>query len=83
MEQLLEMFAAGYTLEKPDYSKSFEEMASLAETTPPNDPLTLEELRKMDGEPVGVVHSRGGGSSRSAIAELAFSQNAGSMMLHE
>ncbi len=52
VEQLLEMFAAGYTLEKPDYSKSFEEMASLAETTPPNDPLTLEELRKMDGEPV-------------------------------
>ena len=50
VEQLLEMFAAGYTLEKPDYSKSFEEMASLAETTPPNDPLTLEELRKMDGE---------------------------------
>ena len=36
VEQLLEMFAAGYTLEKPDYSKSFEEMASLAETTPPN-----------------------------------------------
>ena len=30
VEQLLEMFAAGYTLEKPDYSKSFEEMASLA-----------------------------------------------------
>ena len=52
VEQLLEMFAAGYTLEKPDYSKSFEEMASLAETTPPNEPLTLEELREMDGEPV-------------------------------
>ena len=51
VEQLLEMFAAGYTLEKPDYSKSFEEMASLAETTPPNEPLTLEELREMD-EPV-------------------------------
>ena len=51
VEQLLEMFAAGYTLEKPDYSKSFEEMASLAETTPPNEPLTLEEPREMD-EPV-------------------------------
>jgi hypothetical protein len=55
VEQLLEMFAAGYTLEKPDYSKSFEEMASLAETTPPNEPLTLEELRKMDGEPVYLI----------------------------
>ena len=54
VEQLLEMFAAGYTLEKPDYSKSFEEMASLAETTPPNEPLTLEELREMD-EPVWVA----------------------------
>ena len=31
VEQLLEMFAAGYTLEKHDYSKSFEEMASLLE----------------------------------------------------
>ena len=40
-ERLLEMFADGYTLEKPDYAKSFEEMASLAETTPPNEALTL------------------------------------------
>ncbi len=30
VEQLIEIFAAGYTLEKPDYSKSFEEIASLA-----------------------------------------------------
>ena len=42
VEQLLEIFAAGYTLEKPDYSKSFEEIASLAETTPPNEALTCE-----------------------------------------
>ena len=42
VEQLIEIFAAGYTLEKPDYSKSFEEIASLAETTPPNEPLTCE-----------------------------------------
>ena len=55
MEQLIEIFAAGYTLEKPDYSKSFEEIASLAETTPPNEPLTLEELREMDGQPVFLV----------------------------
>jgi len=40
-----------FSPKKPDYSKSFEEMASLAETTPPNEPLTLEELREMD-EPV-------------------------------
>jgi len=38
-ERLLEMFADGYTLEKPDYAKSFEDMASLAETTPPNEAL--------------------------------------------
>ena len=54
VEQLLEMFTAGYTLEKPDYSKASEEMASLPETTPPNNPLTLDELRQMDGEPVWV-----------------------------
>lgn len=58
VEQLLEMFAAGYTLEKPDYSKSFEEMASLAETTPPNEPLTLEELREMGGQPYWHVGLR-------------------------
>lgn len=51
-ERLLEIFAAGYTLEKPDYSRSFDEMANLAETTPPNEPLTIEQLREMDGEPV-------------------------------
>ena len=30
-EQLLGMFAEGYTLEKPDHSKHFETMANLAE----------------------------------------------------
>lgn len=47
-EQLLEIFAAGYTLEKPDYSKKFAEMENLAEAAQPNEPLTLEELREMD-----------------------------------
>lgn len=27
----------------------------------PNDPLTLEELRKMDGEPVFIIPTRGSG----------------------
>ena len=54
-EQLLEMFAAGYTLEKPDYSKHFEAMANLAESDPPNEPLTLEQLREMKGQPVWTV----------------------------
>lgn len=52
-EQLLEMFAAGYTLEKPDYSKHFEAMANLTGSDPPNEPLTLERLREMD-EPTPV-----------------------------
>lgn len=51
-EQLLEMFSAGYTLEKPDYSKSMEEAENLGGITPPNEPLTLEQLREMGGEPV-------------------------------
>lgn len=54
-EQLLEIFAAGYTLEKPDYSKKFAEMENLAEAAQPNEPLTMEQLRKMDGEPVYII----------------------------
>lgn len=52
--QLLEIFAAGYTLEKPDYSKKFAEMENLAEAAQPNEPLTLEELREMNEEPVWI-----------------------------
>ena len=53
VEQLLEMFAAGYTLEKHDFSKSFEEMASLAETTPPNEWVSVEE--RLPEESDGMV----------------------------
>lgn len=63
-KRLLEMFADGYTLEKPDYAKSFEDMASLAETTPPNEALTLEELRQMKGQPVWTVTTGIKGSGR-------------------
>ena len=56
-EQLLEIFAAGYTLEKPDYSKKFAEMENLAEAAQPNEPLTLEELREMDGVNALWVHN--------------------------
>ena len=51
-EQLLEMFAAGYTLKKADHSKDFEEMANLAEVAPLNEPLTFEERREMGRKPV-------------------------------
>lgn len=54
VEQLLDMFSAGYTMEKPDYSKAFIEMEHLVETTLPNEPLMLNELRQMDGEPVWI-----------------------------
>lgn len=60
VEQLLEMFAAGYTLEKPDYSKSFEEMASLAETTPPNEALTQADLDSMDYDKVWLDYGADG-----------------------
>ncbi len=60
VEQLLEMFAAGYTLEKPDYSKSFEEMASLAETTPPNEALTQADLDSMDYDKVWIDYGDNG-----------------------
>ena len=60
VEQLLEMFAAGYTLEKPDYSKLFEEMASLAETTTPNEPLTQADLDSMDYDKVWIDYGDDG-----------------------
>ena len=55
-EKLLEMFAAGYTLKKPDYSKHFEAMANLAESDPPNEPLTLEpdEIIELKGRMEGL-----------------------------
>ena len=34
-------------------------ITSLPNDAPPNDPLTLEELREMDGEPVWVVELNG------------------------
>ena len=52
-EQLLEMFAAGYTLEKADHSKDFEEMANLAEVTPPNEWVSVEE--RLPEESDGMV----------------------------
>lgn len=60
VEQLLEMFAAGYTLEGPDYSKSHTELANLAGTAPSNEPLTLEifrnpQLCQMVGKTVNVI----------------------------
>lgn len=68
LEQIIEMFAAGYTLEKPDYSN--ETMDRLDQTTPPNEPLTLEQLREMDGEPVWIVeHPDWGHWELSADAE--------------
>ena len=59
-EQLLEMFAAGYTLEGPDYSKSHTELANLVGTAPSNEPLTLEAFRhpqlcQMVGKTVHVI----------------------------
>lgn len=61
-EQLLEIFAAGYTLEKPDYSKKFAEMENLAEAAQPNEPLTWNELGNMVGKPVYIVELEDGGS---------------------
>ena len=50
VEQLLEMFAAGYTLEKHDYSKSFEEMASLLEYEKEHANAYYEECGQWEAE---------------------------------
>ena len=39
-----------------DFDSAFEELRELKATlTPPNEPLTIEQLREMDGEPVWIV----------------------------
>lgn len=61
---------------------------------PPNDPLTLEELRGMDGEPVWIVPMRGSGGfctwmlidaeyelCREAHGEMAVFENCGKTWL--
>lgn len=50
VEQLLEMFTAGYTLEKHDYSKSFEEMASLLEYEKEHANAYYEECGQWEAE---------------------------------
>lgn len=70
-EQLLEIFAAGYTLEKPDYSKKFAEMENLAEAAQPNEPLTMEQLREMDGRPVWVVYDQDAAKTTPGFDPLA------------
>lgn len=81
--------------------KPFREAAELAiaalrtqADTPPNDPLTLEELRGMDGEPVWIVPMRGSGGfctwmlvdaeyelCREAHGEMAVFENCGKTWL--
>ena len=39
--------------------------------TPPNDPLTLEELREMDGEPVWVVYDQDAAKTTPGFDPLA------------
>lgn len=41
--------------------EAVERSKTITATPPPNDPLTLEELREMDGEPVYITSSRDGG----------------------
>ena len=56
LEQIIEMFAAGYTLKKPDYSN--ETMDRLDETTPPNEPLMCEGCMYAPDLPY-EIHCRG------------------------
>lgn len=51
LEQIIEMFAAGYTLEKPDYSN--ETMDRLDETTPPNE--WAQVLEAINNEAVAYI----------------------------
>lgn len=59
-EQLLERFASGYVLKKPDYSKDFAEMESLAEIDTTNEPLTQADLDSMDYDKVWIDYGDDG-----------------------
>lgn len=72
VEQLREMFLAGYTLEKPDYSNHFAEMESLAEAAPPNEWVSVEdELPARDGIYL-VYTTRGSVTTAHFYAEKIF-----------
>lgn len=75
-EQLLEIFAAGYTLEKPDYSKKFAEMENLAEAAPPNEPLTQAELNEMYLNEVWLEYPDGSGETAIVVLGTIYSVNA-------
>lgn len=46
-EQLVELLRAGYTIEPPNYEASLSALSDAAD-----EPLTLEQLQRMDGQPV-------------------------------
>ena len=45
--------------------KALREAEKVTAAQQPNDPLTLEELREMDGEPVWIIPMRGSGGFRT------------------
>ena len=45
--------------------KALREAEEVTAAQQPNDPLTLEELREMDGEPVWIIPMRGSGGFRT------------------
>ena len=84
-EQLLEMFAAGYTLKKPDYSKHFEAMANLAESDPPNEPLSVLVNDEPDREYIdyicpkckSIISQRRRGQRMETVYKCKFHDNCG------
>lgn len=59
--ELAKVAIAMIELEKYRDLGTVEELRRVAEKMRKNDPLTLEELREMDGEPVWVTHKDGSG----------------------
>ena len=57
----------------PTVNKGKIEYVEYAPTlTPPNEPLTLDELREMNGEPVWVIYDQDAANTTPGFAPLAF-----------
>ena len=60
---------------RPDivtFTAEFWRVPNGVETPPPNDPLTLEELREMDGEPVWIKNNEQKSRMRSCLFPLQY-----------
>ena len=67
VDQVISDIKSHNNMEENNPTWRSKDVVTLLENTPepPNNPLTLEELREMDGEPVWIIPMRGSGGFRT------------------